>query len=284
MKEINRLLIVNADDFGLNDSATDGIVESHVAGSVTSTTLMANAPGVERAAKHAAIHPALGVGLHFNLTWGRPITAPRDVPALVDQDGAFLSREMLARRLFMGRVPAEQIKVELQAQWEKVLSFGIKPTHVDSHQHVHAFGGVFSSVAQHCASSNIPMRVPWVAAMEAGGIARRLRRALLASMLRSATRPWRGRVRWNDGMGSIFDIGVRGEELDDSHYQRILRASSGRCFELMVHPVTNARAMDGYTSIGAVSEAEWRYLRRGSVANIARAQGFRLGNYRDLVK
>src|SRR5690606_10679198 len=146
-----RLLVVNADDFGLNDAATEGIIESHAVGSVTSTTLMVNAPAAQRAAVLAESYPSLGVGLHFNLTWGQPVAAPKDVPALLAPDGSFLTRTALAGRLLTGRVPAAQITAELHAQYDRMRSLGLQPTHVDSHQHVHGFGRVFSSVANLCA-------------------------------------------------------------------------------------------------------------------------------------
>ena len=192
-----RLLVVNADDFGLNDAATDGIVQSFLAGSVTSTTLMVNAPATERAIALAERHPALGVGLHFNLTWGKPVSTPRDVPALLDGFGNFLSRSVLAWRLLAGRVPQSQIGRELQAQYDRMRQLGLQPTHVDSHQHVHGFATVFSCVASLCADAALPMRVPWVAASDGGGVGRRFRREILARMLARSTRRWRGKVRWN---------------------------------------------------------------------------------------
>jgi predicted glycoside hydrolase/deacetylase ChbG (UPF0249 family) len=277
-----RLLIVNADDFGLNDAANAGIIETHRAGAVTSTTLMANAPAAETAAHLAAAHPSLGVGLHFNLTWGRPLSDPGRVPALIDATGQFHGRDMLARRALTGRLPGQQVALELAAQWRRLLELGIQPTHVDSHQHVHAFAPVFSAVATHCAQAGIPMRVPWVASERHRSIARRARRALLATLLARSTSRWRGRVRWNDGMGSVFDIGADGQPLDDSHYRAILEAARGDAFELMVHPVNDAAAMEGFTRVGAVGEAEWRYLRTGGLAAVAAGAGFRVGSYRDL--
>ena len=278
-----KLLIVNADDFGLNDAANAGIIDSHLAGSVTSTTLMVNAPATERAAMLAQQHPALGIGLHLNLTWGRPLSPPKDVSALVDGAGLFLPRERLARRLLLGRVPARQIQCELNAQAVRLAQLGIHATHVDSHQHVHGFGVVFSAVAAHCVDADIPMRVPWVTPGDGGSIGRRLRRSLLASMLSRSTRRWQGQVRWNDGLGSVFDLGTPANGLRDDHYRRILRpAGKGGAFELMVHPVNDARAMEGYTRIGNIGEDEWRYLCQGSLASLAQELGFQLGNYRDM--
>ena len=72
-----RRLIVNADDFGLTAGVTDGIVEAHVNGIVTSTSLMVDAAGAAYAVSRAREHPGLSVGLHF----------VDDTPAL-DEPGA----------------------------------------------------------------------------------------------------------------------------------------------------------------------------------------------------
>ena len=277
-----RKLIVNADDFGMNVSATDGVADCFSRGTVTSTTLMANASAFDRAAKFAIQNPELGVGLHFNLTWGRPVSATVDVPALVDGEGCFIGRNELARRLWFGRVPSEQIAVELNAQLARVRSTGIRPTHIDSHQHIHAFGSVFSVIAKRCENEKLPMRVPWVAAEKGAGISRWLRRGFLNGLVRRATRDWQGRIAWNDGLGSLFDVMNLGMPPDDKHYRAILSAAKGDVFELMVHPVTDSSAMLGFTGIGDVSEAEWRYLRTGKLVSLAEELGFELSTYRDL--
>jgi chitin disaccharide deacetylase len=277
-----RLLIVNADDFGLNASANAGIIECHCAGSVTSTTLMANAPAFAEAIELASSHPALGVGLHFNLTWGRPLSDPARVPALVDAEGLLLGRERLGRRCLLGQVPTAQIECELGAQFIRLAASGVNPTHVDSHQHVHAFPQVFDAVAQICKEERIPMRVPWVAKAQSASVPRRLRRGLLAVLLQRSTSRWMRRVRWNDALGSVFDLGVAGEALADWHYAQVLQRSDADVFELMVHPVTSAGAMEGYTRVGAVGEAEYRWLREGRLRGLAESQGYRLGSYREL--
>jgi predicted glycoside hydrolase/deacetylase ChbG (UPF0249 family) len=279
-----RRLIVNADDFGLNDAATDGIAECFLRGTVTSTTLMVNAPAAGRAAQFAADHSKLGVGLHFNLTWGRPLSARQDVPALVDANGQFWERSLLSKRLLFGKVPRSQIEIELNAQLVRVKELGIQPTHVDSHQHVHAFPVVFHAVAERCASLRIPVRAPWVAPEARPPLLRRARRFALKTLIWQAARKWRGEVIWNDGLGSVFDVREIGLPLGDAHYRRILSGADGNAFELMVHPVTDARAMDGFTRIGQVSEAEWRYLRTGQLLRLAEELGFVMSSYRDLAR
>jgi chitin disaccharide deacetylase len=272
-------LVVNADDFGLNDSATGGIADAFDAGAVTSTTLMVNAPAVDAAVRVAQARPALGVGLHFNLTWGRPVAGPAQVPSLVDRSGRFHDRRALGRRLLAGAVPAHEIACELAAQRAAFAALGLVPTHIDSHQHVHAFPRVFAAVAAECRRAGLWMRVPWVGPGRTRDPARWLRRRLLRGLLRRASAPWHGRVRWNDSLGSVFDLGTVDGALDDGHYGTVLAGLHGDVRELMVHPVRDAAQMRGFTAIGPLAEAEWRYLASGSLPALARRLGLAPTHY-----
>lgn len=277
-----RLLIINADDFGLNDACNEGIIETFLAGSVTSTTLMVNGDSAQRASELALENLSLGVGLHFNLTWGKPISDLDKIPALIDENGLFLSRDALAKKLLLGRVPSAQINTEFQAQIERMHELGLSPTHIDSHQHVHGFNAIFSVIANYAQENKIPMRVPWVADISSQNLARKLRRFLLQTMLSRSVATWQNTVQWNDGLGSIFDLATIGSQLEDKHYQQILKQTKAQAFELMVHPVTTSAAMQGYTNIGNIAEMEYQYLRQGRLRDVASALGFSLGTYRDL--
>ena len=73
---------------GLTKSITDAIVDTHLNGIMTSTTMMVNMAGFEYAVKKAKEISSLGVGIHFNLTEGIPLAAPNR-PDLIDNDGNF---------------------------------------------------------------------------------------------------------------------------------------------------------------------------------------------------
>ena len=277
-----RLLIVNADDFGLNDAATEAIIDCHRAGAVTSTTLLVNAPGCQRAAALASDHPELAIGLHFNLTWGSPLSDPGDIPALVSPSGLFLGRSGLTIRLLSGRVPSDQIHKEFTAQLNHICQLGIRPSHIDSHQHIHSFAPVFAVLASYCSLHAIPMRVPWVGRRPDSTWLRKLKRESLALILNRSVAKWRDKIICNDGLGSLFDFGEPVIPVTEFHYRAILDYASGNSFELMVHPAMQAKAMLGFTRIGEVSEAEYRCLCRVNLARLAADYGFILGNYRDL--
>ena len=70
-------LVVNADDFGLSTGVNRGILEAHAAGVVSSVSVLVNTPGwtdALRRLRDLGPAPGLGVGLHLNLTMGRPVS------------------------------------------------------------------------------------------------------------------------------------------------------------------------------------------------------------------
>lgn len=64
---MTKLLIVNADDFGASPGTNRGIMEAHLHGIVTSTSLLIHAAGSADAAERAELAPELSVGLHADL-------------------------------------------------------------------------------------------------------------------------------------------------------------------------------------------------------------------------
>jgi predicted glycoside hydrolase/deacetylase ChbG (UPF0249 family) len=140
-----RTLVVNADDLGFASGVNRGILEAHDAGAVSSASMMVNTPAFAEAVALAAARPRLGVGLHLNLVAGRPLT---DAPSLTDpRTRAFHSLGELARRALAGRVRAEDVRRECDAQLRALASAGVVPTHLDSHRHAHALPGILPAVA-----------------------------------------------------------------------------------------------------------------------------------------
>ncbi|TYS67556.1 chitin disaccharide deacetylase [Sutcliffiella horikoshii] len=149
-------LIVNADDFGLCQGVNYGILDSHLYGIVTSTTMMMNMPGTEHAIELAKAHPALGVGIHLVLTGGYPIN--QDVPSLVDEKGAFL--RLSAVNSNTGEIPwkLKEVEREWDAQIKKFLASGLHPTHLDSHHHVHTLPQLLPVIQKLAKQYNLPVR------------------------------------------------------------------------------------------------------------------------------
>lgn len=136
-------LIINADDFGFNRQITDGIIECHREGVLTSTTLMVNMPAADHAVEKAKHLPNLSVGIHLNLTLGRPLSPPAEIPSIVDQNGNFLNAREVFYRACLFKLNSKDVEKEFSAQIEKFLACGIEPSHCDSHHHVAACPQIF---------------------------------------------------------------------------------------------------------------------------------------------
>lgn len=142
-----RELIVNADDFGLTPQVSQGILDAHRDGIVTSTTLLANGSAFDAAASMSRRAPQLGIGVHLNLTEGIPVSPVFEIPSLVDDLGRlYLTPAQLWAGISKREVSLSDIERELHAQVEKVLRAGISPTHLDGHKHVHVLPGISAVV------------------------------------------------------------------------------------------------------------------------------------------
>ncbi|MGS0764850.1 carbohydrate deacetylase [Syntrophomonas curvata] len=146
---MTKYLIINADDCGLAPGVNRAIIDLHQAGVVKSTSLMVNMPGFQDAARRLVNIPTLGVGLHLNLSSGSPISPASWVPSLVDGEGGFSEELDWNER---------DIMIELKAQMNRLLTAGIRPTHIDSHRFTQDRKTVCRPMILLARSMKLPMR------------------------------------------------------------------------------------------------------------------------------
>jgi len=107
-----RTVIFNADDFGASTGVNRGIVDCHVGGVLTSTSMMVTGSAVEEAVELSREHPDLAIGLHWDV-YGE------------DERDFDMSDERAIRDEFARQLDA----------FHELMGRG--PTHVDSHRHAH---------------------------------------------------------------------------------------------------------------------------------------------------
>jgi len=146
---MERKIIINADDFGLCDGVNRAVVQAHTQGILTSTTIMANMPAAPQAIELARQLPTLGVGVHLNLSEGKPVSKDPCVNCLLDTDGQFAYSPLILSILSVAkRKIRNAIATELAAQIQWVINNDLKPTHLDSHKHIHNFPAIFPIVCE----------------------------------------------------------------------------------------------------------------------------------------
>ena len=249
---MENLLIVNADDFGLSKGQNYGIIEACRRGVVTSTTALINGEAVEHAAQLSRELPELGVGMHFVLTLGLPLSP---MPGLT-RDGQL--GKWIWEMAEQDALPLDEIARELDCQFNRFVDvFGREPTHIDSHHHVHMIPAIFPPVAEFAQRKGVAMRVD----REVRG---------LPDVAVTST----------EGFSSAF----YGDEIDEALFLKVLDESAAkgeRSLEVMAHPafVDNIVRKSAYCWPRL---AELDVLTSASLKYAIAERGYRLGTFRDL--
>lgn len=228
----DRLLVVNADDFGLTDGVSRAVVRAHREGVVTSTSILAVARSFDLAASLVRDAPDLGLGAHLALVGeDPPLLSAREVPTLVDRTGTFpLSWRTVVRRLALRRVDPDDVRREFSAQLDRIAGIGVPVTHVDTHQHLHLWPSVGRIVVDLAVERGIPVvRRPRSAQLLGVGAGVAVLSALLARRIADAGLVTTAGYAGLDEAGGL-DTATLGRALD------ALDQQGGASAEVNAHP------------------------------------------------
>lgn len=125
-------LLLRADDLGFSEAVNYGIAKTVQRGLIRNCGVMVNMDATEHAVR---LFGGLSccLGLHCNVSVGRPILGAEQVPTLVDGNGLFhSSREYRNAREEFASV--EDLVKELTAQYKRFYAlFGRKPAYFEAH-------------------------------------------------------------------------------------------------------------------------------------------------------
>ena len=172
-------VVFHADDFGMNAAVNLGILTAFREGLLTSTSLLANAPAAEAACQEwpalvaeytsnvlrsSDLRRQLGeprlpfdLGVHLNLTQGRPLTGTQYPAELLNERGHYPGIGRLFYRL--NRATSAQLRsveAELHAQIEWIFDRGLQPTHVNGHQYIELIPQISAMIPEILRRYSIP--------------------------------------------------------------------------------------------------------------------------------
>lgn len=127
-----KTLLLRADDLGFSEAVNFGIARTVRDGLIQNCGVMVNMDATLHAAALFRGLPCC-MGLHCNVSVGRPLCPPDQVPTLVDGNGEFFSsgRYRQAREEFAS---VEDLRRELTAQYRRFWElFGRKPAYFEAH-------------------------------------------------------------------------------------------------------------------------------------------------------
>ena len=275
-------LIINADDFGLHPLINKGIIKGHSEGIITSTSLMPSAPYFGEAVQLAKANPSLGVGIHLTLVGGVKPACTSGVNSLLIAGGVFAEDyTVFAKKWYTGSIKKNEVVKELETQIEKVLAAGIKPTHIDSHQHMHVLPGIAGIVVRLCEKYGIKkIRMPgenifWSGGFEAG-IGRKIGRDGLSfcAMLAKSKAKSAGLVYPQHFFGMLA-----GGNLNVGLVKNILLNLPEGTSEIMTHPGFDSAELAKHFTWGYHWQDELDAFLSAENKEIVREHGIKLINF-----
>jgi predicted glycoside hydrolase/deacetylase ChbG (UPF0249 family) len=303
-------LVLHADDLGMSRVVTAGVLAGFRDGLLTSTSVLANAPAAPAAlqqwknlvAEHAAgrlpsaarrqrlADPSrpFDLGVHLNLTQGRPLSA--GFPAeLLDAEGRFPNIFPVFARLARGgdRFRAA-ILAELAAQIEMVCNHGLRPTHLNGHQYIEMLPAVSGLMPELAGRFGINVvRVAWEAGLWRSTVLRgQFRLWPLAAVKHRFARRFRART---DALGirhpAVFFGTAHAGRINLDLMGQFLDAAGGNSLvEVALHPAEPSedltpeeQAAGWQDPLAASRPNELRLLVSAELAGYLESAGWRLG-------
>lgn len=244
-----KYLIVNADDYNLTEDVSRGIIEASRKGIVTSTTVMVNIPGFDKTID-LLLNSSISAGIHFNLTFGEPLCG--DVPGLVNKEGRF------NRRFEIEPEHISQVVREIDAQYNRFLGSGIKPSHFDSHHHVHTKPELKKIFFDFAREKNLPMRSR-------------------SELHKDET------TALNIKTADYFYENFYGDRATVSTMEYILKHLKDGVSEIMCHPGYNSDSLEGISSYNNTREKELSVLTAPEILKLVDELHIKLINYEQLI-
>lgn len=131
-------IIINADDFGINEVVTSEIERMIELGAISSTTIMANGACLPEVKRFADLHPEVSFGIHFCISEFKSITKSQTFYkyGLLNDDGTFVKHKIFSLENYPEDL-RDAIHEELEIQVLILKNLGIRISHADSHHHSH---------------------------------------------------------------------------------------------------------------------------------------------------
>ena len=277
-----RLLIINADDFGISESSNAAITELFEGEKITSAGILAPAPFAGEAAAISG-RRNYSVGVHWTLTseWSQwPWKPCGDAPTLL-KDG-FLA----ADKNILKQAKSRDVTKELEAQYLHLLDLGCRPDHADSHAGtLYGINGrlVILNAYTLCRKYNLPFRF----ATEDSFLVRQFgENVSLVPKLASGAIGGIGKLRGVDLLGEFCSDPRPAEKIGGlwnlkAWYEAQLSTLQGRVCEVFMHPCLPDGELLSRSPQWQKRVWEYEYLKSGDLILAAREAGFRVVSWRE---
>lgn len=161
LSDNDRAVIIHTDDIGMCQASVSAFIDLWDFGLISSGSVMVPCPWFPAAAQICRQNPAVDMGVHITLNseWEKyrwsPISTRDPASGLIDQQGYF---HQWQPAVHANAVPGA-IKIEINAQVDKALQFGMDITHIDTHMGTVAHQNFIESYLHAAISHRVPVMI-----------------------------------------------------------------------------------------------------------------------------
>lgn len=262
-------LIVTADDFGYSRNVNRAIIKCFKEGIVTSTCLLANTKYFDESVKLLKQNK-VDVGIHINLTEFKPLT---EAKTLIDKSGNFIHKAKWLDGHYDNADPNE-IEREIEAQIKRLISLGLKITHMNGHNHIHIFPKVIDAASRMAKKYNIKyLRLP---------IENKASKDSFAALIEKLSKTAESKILKNNLKATDAFYGIDGmHNMNLGKFSEILKSLNEGTSELMVHPAYIDESGDKFHQ-SVQREKEIKLLTSSNVKQLIAKNKINLTNFSGL--
>ena len=161
-----KYIIVTADDYGASININKGICQAAENDIITTISVLTNfKESINNLNSFSEKYPSIGIGVHLNITTGKPLTSPELIPSMVNEQGNFYTISELLPRLT--GISTSELKTELRAQVQVLADNGIRIDHL-SNQHgiLSSYSPFYEVLIDLAKEYNLPVRSNVLASMK----------------------------------------------------------------------------------------------------------------------
>lgn len=130
--EEKKQLIINADDFGISNSANQAVFAAFKNGILTSTSIMANAPAFENAINMIPELKGISIGVHLNIIEFATLKEnPKEKSLLYDKKGNYNNNYLALIQKSYNKDFLNEVEEDFRLQIETVMT-STTVDHIDS--------------------------------------------------------------------------------------------------------------------------------------------------------
>jgi len=274
-------LIIHADDAGMSHSVNMATIDALEKGIVTSASVMVPCPWFKEFALYAKAHPEYCYGIHLTLNsewdnyrWGA-VAGNARVPSLVDSEGYLWDNNDQVRE----HAKAEDVRIELKAQIDRAIEFGMPLSHLDTHM-----GSVMTrpDLVEVYVKLGLEYKLPVLFFAKLSPAAAKEYPAIAARQEWASTELKAAGLPMLDNLLQFYGGEIPAKRLET--YQQAIQKLPGGVTALLIHCGIDNEELQGITSSSSRRDQDYRIFTDTATRDLIRDSGVELISWKQLKK